>query len=54
MLHEEINPVLCKRNTPLSDFYLILFGGVTVCSGEEGLLTKLKPYDYIGAEALVL
>ena len=52
VLDDEISPVLCRRNYVMEDFFLILHGDVTVCSGQEGLLTKLRAYDYLGADAL--
>jgi CRP-like cAMP-binding protein len=34
------NPILFTRGLPSSDFYLVLSGKVTVCSGNEGFMIE--------------
>ena len=49
---ELLNPILYTRNVPSENFYLILQGNVVVCSGNEGFMVKLGPFNYLGVEAL--
>jgi CRP-like cAMP-binding protein len=51
-LKAELNPILYVRNVPSDSFYLILSGNVVVCSGQEGFMIKLGPFNYVGLEAL--
>jgi hypothetical protein len=47
-----LNPILFVRNVPSDSFYLILQGTVAVCSGQEGFMVKLGPFNYLGLGAL--
>jgi hypothetical protein len=47
-----LNPILYMRGVPTENFYLILQGNVIVCSGNEGFLIKLGPFNFLGLEAL--
>jgi hypothetical protein len=47
-----LNPILYTRNVPSENFYLILQGNVIVCSGNEGFMVKLGPFNYLGIDAL--
>ena len=47
-----LNPILYTRNVPSENFYLILQGNVIVCSGKEGFMVKLGPFNYLGIDAL--
>ena len=49
---ELLNPILYTRYVPSDNFYLILQGNVVVCSGNEGFMVKLGPFNYLGVEAL--
>ena len=40
------------RNVPSDSFFLILQGNVVVCSGQEGFMIKLGPFNYLGVESL--
>ena len=42
------NPILFTRGLPSSDFYLILQGHVTVCSGNEGFMVQQSAFNYLG------
>ena len=53
-LKELINPILYVRSIPSDSFYLILQGNVVVCSGKEGFMIKLAPFNYLGLDALTL
>ena len=52
-LNFDINPVICERNIPLKDFYLLLSGNVTICSGMDCMLTDMKFFEYIGSDSLL-
>lgn len=47
-----LNPILFVRNVPADSFYLILSGIVMVCSGSEGFMIELGPFNFLGIEAL--
>lgn len=47
-----MNPILFVRGVPASAFYLILQGTVVVCSGQEGFMLELGPFNFLGVEAL--
>ena len=47
-----LNPILYMKSVPATKFYLILQGNVVVCSGSEGFLVKLGPFNYLGLESL--
>lgn len=47
-----LNPILFVRNVPADSFYLILSGIVMVCSGSEGFLVELGPFNFLGLDAL--
>jgi CRP-like cAMP-binding protein len=47
-----MNPILFARGVPSDEFYLILQGKVTVCSGNEGFLIDMTTFNFLGAEAL--
>jgi len=47
-----LNPILYVRNVPSDCFYLILQGTVAVCSGQEGFMVKLGPFNYLGLGVL--
>lgn len=47
-----LNPILYVRNVPSDCFYLILQGTVAVCSGKEGFMVKLGPFNYLGLGVL--
>ena len=51
-LKSELNPILYVRNVPSDSFYLILQGNVVVCSGQEGFMVKLGPFNYLGIDAI--
>lgn len=48
-----MNPVLFVRQVPNDNFYLILAGKVTVCSGNEGFLVEQTTFNFLGADALI-
>jgi hypothetical protein len=43
-----INPILYVRGVKSDAFYLILTGKVMICSGNEGFLLELNPFNYMG------
>lgn len=47
-----LNPILYVRNMPSEYFHLILQGAVVVCSGKEGFMVELGPFNYMGLESL--
>ena len=51
-LSEMINPVIYARGVTNENFYLILDGKVSVCSGNEGFLLEQGPFNYMGTECL--
>ena len=51
-MKQELNPILYVRNVPSDSFFLILQGNVVVCSGQEGFMIKLGPFNYLGVESL--
>ena len=51
-VHQDLDPVLCKRNLALNDFYMLLSGKVTICSGKDQLLTDMKQFEWFGEKAL--
>ena len=53
ILTTDVTPILYIRNVPSSDFYLILQGTVVVCSGQEGFMVELGPFNFLGVEALL-
>jgi CRP-like cAMP-binding protein len=52
ILNYNLDPIIYVRCIENSFFYLILSGEVMVCSGHEGFLIKMGPYNYLGLEAL--
>ena len=50
---EPHNAVLFIRNLPCDSFYIILSGKVTVCSGNEGFMTNMGPFSFLGVDALL-
>lgn len=53
MINEEINPIMYVRNVPSKNFYLILSGIVAICSGQEGFMVELGPFNCLGVDALL-
>jgi hypothetical protein len=51
-LSEMINPVLYARGVPSENFYLVLDGKVSICSGNEGFLLEQGPFNFMGTECL--
>ena len=47
-----INPILYARGVPNENFYLILDGKVSICSGNEGFLLEQSSFNYMGTECL--
>lgn len=47
-----LNPILYVRGVPSDAFYLILQGSVVVCSGQEGFMVELGPFQFLGTQAL--
>ena len=47
-----INPIIYTRGVYNENFYLILDGKVSVCSGNEGFLLEQGPFNYMGTECL--
>jgi hypothetical protein len=51
---DEQSPILYVRSIPTDIFYLVLQGSVVVCSGSEGFMCQIGPFDYLGVDALEL
>lgn len=51
-VERELNPILYARGVPSDEFYLILSGKVSVCSGNEGFLVEMTTFNFLGDQAL--